>query len=87
MTDVQLTPYLSPHDCAAANAFYEKAFGAVETGARFTDPEGRIGYSEISIGAPRSISPTCFLPDTQTFRPTERWAMSHTSPGRHAMGS
>ena len=50
MTDVSLTPYLSPHDCAAAIAFYEKAFGAVETGARFTDPEGRIGHSEITIG-------------------------------------
>ena len=50
MTDVQLTPYLSPHDCAAAIAFYEKAFGAVETGARFTDPEGRIGHSEITLG-------------------------------------
>ncbi|MYE82017.1 MAG: VOC family protein [Gammaproteobacteria bacterium] len=50
VTDVSLTPYLSPHDCAAAIAFYEKAFGAVETGARFTDPEGRIGHSEITIG-------------------------------------
>ena len=45
-----LTPYLSFHDCAAAIRFYEKAFGAVETGARFTDGDGRIGHAEISIG-------------------------------------
>lgn len=58
MTDVQLTPYLTAHDCAAAIAFYADAFGAVETGARFTDPEGRIGHAEISIGGA-----TIFLSD------------------------
>ncbi len=45
-----LTPYLSFHDCAAAIRFYEDAFGAIETGARFTDSDGRIGHAEISIG-------------------------------------
>ena len=44
-----LTPYLSFHDCAAAIRFYEEAFGAVETGARFTDSDGRIGHAEISV--------------------------------------
>lgn len=58
MTDVQLTPYLTAHDCAAAIDFYEAAFGAVETGARFTDPEGKIGHSEINIGGA-----TIFLSD------------------------
>ena len=50
MTDVLLTPYLTAHDCTAAIAFYASAFGAVETGARFTDSDGRIGHAEISIG-------------------------------------
>ena len=49
MTDVQLTPYLTAHDCAAAIDFYEDAFGAVETGARFTDPEGRIGIQHQEV--------------------------------------
>ena len=50
MPDVLLTPYLTAHDCAAAIAFYSKAFGAVETGARFTDSDGGIGHAEITIG-------------------------------------
>ena len=50
MPDVLLTPYLTAHDRAAAIAFYSKAFGAVETGARFTDSDGRIGHAEITIG-------------------------------------
>ena len=58
MPDVQLTPYLTAHDCAAAIAFYADAFGAVETGARFTDSDGRIGHAEISIGGA-----TIFLSD------------------------
>ena len=58
MTDVLLTPYLTAHDCAAAIAFYASAFGAVETGARFTDSDGRIGHAEISIGGA-----TIFLSD------------------------
>ena len=58
MTDVLLTPYLTAHDCAAAIAFYARAFGAVETGPRFTDSDGRIGHAEISIGGA-----TVFLSD------------------------
>ena len=58
MTDVLLTPYLTAHDCAAAIAFYASAFGAVETGARFTDSDGRIGHAEIGIGGA-----TIFLSD------------------------
>ena len=58
MSDVLVTPYLSPHDCAAAIAFYEKAFGAVETGPRFTGADGKIGHAEISIG-----SATVYLSD------------------------
>ena len=50
MPEVLLTPYLTAHDCAAALAFYADAFGAVETGPRFTDSDGRIGHAEISIG-------------------------------------
>ncbi len=58
MPEVVLTPYLSAHDCAAAIAFYADAFGAVETGARFTDSDGRIGHAEIGIGGA-----TIFLSD------------------------
>ena len=58
MPDVLLTPYLTAHDCAAAIAFYASAFGAVETGPRFTDSDGRIGHAEIGIG-----SATIFLSD------------------------
>ena len=50
MPEVLLTPYLAAHDCAAALVFYADAFGAVETGPRFTDSDGRIGHTEISIG-------------------------------------
>ena len=53
MTNVTLTPYLTTHDCAAAIDFYERAFGANETGARFTAPDGKIGHAEISIGGAR----------------------------------
>ena len=58
MPDVLLTPYLTAHDCAAAIAFYASAFGAVETGPRYTDSEGRIGHAEIGIGGA-----TIFLSD------------------------
>ena len=45
-----LTPYLGVHDCAAAIDFYRRAFGAEETGPRFTATDGRVGHAEISIG-------------------------------------
>jgi PhnB protein len=45
-----VTPRLVCSDAAAAIAFYERAFGAGETDARFTDPSGRIVHAQITIG-------------------------------------
>jgi len=42
-------PYLMLKDCAAAIAFYTKAFGAKEK-FRMPNPDGRIGHAEIQIG-------------------------------------
>jgi len=47
-----VNPYLIVHDGAAAIEFYKKAFGAREV-MRFTDPRGRIGHAEITIGDSR----------------------------------
>jgi PhnB protein len=44
-----LTPYLSLKDTSAAIAFYKQAFGAKES-FRLTDPAGKIGHAEITIG-------------------------------------
>ena len=44
-----LTPYLSVVDAGKAIEFYEKAFGAKETG-RITMPDGTIGHAELQIG-------------------------------------
>lgn len=44
-----ITPYLALDDCAAAIRFYADAFGAVETGERYTDGDGRIGHAEIRV--------------------------------------
>jgi PhnB protein len=44
-----LTPYLIVHDCAAALAWYAKAFGAKEH-FRFPGPDGRIGHAEVQLG-------------------------------------
>lgn len=44
-----LTPYLIVKGAAAALDFYKQAFGAVEE-MRLTDPAGRIGHAEITIG-------------------------------------
>lgn len=44
------TPYLCCRDAAAALAFYERAFGAVET-MRLAEPgSGRVGHAEMKIG-------------------------------------
>jgi PhnB protein len=43
-----VTPYLSVKDAAAAIAFYQRAFGAVEK-TRYTDG-ARIGHAELRIG-------------------------------------
>ncbi|HTR01735.1 MAG TPA: VOC family protein [Thermoanaerobaculia bacterium] len=44
-----VTPYLIVRGAAAAIAFYEKAFGAVEL-MRMPGPDGRIGHAEIRVG-------------------------------------
>jgi uncharacterized glyoxalase superfamily protein PhnB len=44
-----LTPHLVVGDCAAAFAFYTKAFGATET-ARHPGPGGKILHAEMQIG-------------------------------------
>lgn len=44
-----LTTYLAVNDAAAAIAFYIEAFGAHEE-LRMSEPNGRVGHAEISIG-------------------------------------
>ena len=46
---ITITPYLCFHDCAAAIRFYRNAFGAVETGHRYTDDDGRIGHATLTF--------------------------------------
>ncbi len=43
------TPYLSVRGAAEALAFYQRAFGALET-MRIAQPDGRIGHAEFRIG-------------------------------------
>jgi PhnB protein len=45
-----VTPRLVVRDGAAAIAFYGRAFGAQELGARFTGPGGELIHAEILIG-------------------------------------
>jgi PhnB protein len=47
---MKLTPYITVQDAAKAIDFYCGAFGARETGARFTEPGGKVGHAEISFG-------------------------------------
>ena len=47
-----IIPYLHVKGAADAIAFYQKAFGAVET-LRLAEPDGRIGHAEIQIGGAR----------------------------------
>lgn len=44
-----VTPYLGQRDCAAALAFYERAFGA-EKVLRLDMPDGKVAHAEIRIG-------------------------------------
>ncbi len=44
-----VTPYLIVDGAAAAIAFYEKVFGAVEV-MRMPGPDGKIGHAEVRIG-------------------------------------
>jgi PhnB protein len=43
-------PYILVQGAAQAIDFYRSVFGATETGARFTDPAGKVGHAEIMIG-------------------------------------
>jgi PhnB protein len=47
---MKLIPYITVQDAAKAIEFYRSAFGARETGARFTEPGGKVGHAEISFG-------------------------------------
>ena len=44
-----VTPYLTFKHASAAIDFYKRVFGAIET-CRLTNPSGRIGHAEITIG-------------------------------------
>ena len=44
-----ITPYITVKGAARAIDFYKQVFGAVESGARFTEPGGRVGHAEITI--------------------------------------
>jgi PhnB protein len=48
-----ITPYITVKGAARAIDFYKQAFGAVESGARYTEPGGRIGHAEIEINGAR----------------------------------
>lgn len=48
-----ITPYITVKGAAYAIEFYKKAFGATETAARYTEPNGRVGHAEIEIGGAR----------------------------------
>ena len=45
-----VTPSLVCTPCADAIDFYQRAFGAEETGERMTGPDGSVGHAEIRIG-------------------------------------
>jgi PhnB protein len=47
--DPVLSPYIGVSNAAAAIEFYANAFGGVER-MRLTEPSGRIGHAELSIG-------------------------------------
>ena len=50
-----ITPYICVKGAARAIDFYKHVFGAVETGARYTEPGGRIGHAEIEIDGARMM--------------------------------
>ena len=52
-TEPTVIPYILVNGAARAIEFYRKVFGAEETGARFTDPAGKVGHAEITIGNSR----------------------------------
>ncbi|QHT56429.1 VOC family protein [Cellulomonas sp. H30R-01] len=53
----QLVPYLTVHDAATAIDFYATAFGATESGERYTEDDGRVGFAALAIdGLPFYLS-------------------------------
>jgi len=48
-----VVPYITVKGAARAIEFYKHVFGAVESGARYTEEGGRIGHAEIEIGGSR----------------------------------
>jgi PhnB protein len=48
-----IVPYITVKGAARAIDFYKNVFGAVESGARYTEPGGRVGHAEISIAGAR----------------------------------
>jgi PhnB protein len=53
----RMVPYLTVHDAAGAIEFYAAAFGAKETGERYDEEDGRIGFVALEIdGAPLYLS-------------------------------
>jgi len=48
-----LTPYITVKGAARAIEFYKQVFGAIESGARYTEPGGRVGHAEITIEGAR----------------------------------
>ncbi|PZS01387.1 MAG: hypothetical protein DLM70_11935, partial [Chloroflexi bacterium] len=46
-----VTPRLVVGDGAAAIDFYQRAFGAEETGERFSSPDGTVIHAEVRIGS------------------------------------
>jgi len=49
-TEPTVIPYILVNGAARAIDFYRSAFGAEESSARFTDPAGKVGHAEITIG-------------------------------------
>ncbi|WP_435736895.1 VOC family protein [Cellulosimicrobium sp. PMB13] len=45
-----LVPYLTVHDAAAAIDFYARALGARETGERYVEDDGRVGFAALEVG-------------------------------------
>lgn len=45
-----LVPYLTVHDAAAAIDFYTRALGARETGERYVEDDGRVGFAALEVG-------------------------------------
>jgi PhnB protein len=50
VSEPTVIPYILVNGAPQAIDFYRKVFAAEETGARFTDPSGKVGHAEITIG-------------------------------------